>query len=285
VHALQDQFTLTPLSADPIRPVAVGVPEPDPRVTENLRWWEAFRVELAAFPPPTADAPRLALAGAFGLTASESPYLDPDPELADALVAGAKAGREQIEALAKGGAAAASGWTSAMHAFDYNTDYFGVGTIDAPEWRIDDRKRACAARAAAARAGLYGNHGYEADDEIVYVDADGEQLNGSHRYELRLNPMPPVDAFWSLTMYSVPRFLLVSNKLERYSIGDRTPGLRVAEDGSLSIYLQRESPGADKESNWLPTPTGDFRPIMRMYQPKPAVLTGNYVLPAIRRVG
>jgi hypothetical protein len=67
----------------------------------------------------------------------------------------------------------------------------GVGTIDAPEWRIDDRRRAYVTRAVAARAGLYGNHG----DAIVHVDADGEQLNGAHRYELRLEALPPVDAF------------------------------------------------------------------------------------------
>jgi len=200
VHAIQDQLTLTPLHGD--RSPTAGVPQPDSRVHEELRWWETLRVELAAFPPPPGDAPLLAIAEVLGLTASESPYVDPDPELADALIAGAKAGQETIERLAKGGAPPASGWTSAMHYFDYNDDYFGVGTIDAPEWRIDDRTRAYAMRAAAARAGLWGNHGYEANYEFVYVDADGEQLNGTHRYELRLEAMPPVDAFWSLTMYA-----------------------------------------------------------------------------------
>ena len=156
-----------------------------------------------------------------------------------------------------------------MHIFDYNADHLGLGTIDAPEWKIDDRAKAYATRSAAARAGLFGNHGYEANYELVYVDADGEQLNGAHRYELRLDTMPPVDAFWSLTMYNVPRFLLVANPIDRYSIGDRTPGLNIAADGSLTIYLQHDSPGAEKESNWLPTPEGDFRPVMRMYQPKP----------------
>ena len=155
----------------------------------------------------------MAIAETLGLTASESPYIEVDPELADALIAGAKAGQETIETLAKGGTPPASGWTSGMHLFDYNTDYFGVGTIDAPEWRIDDRARAYATRAAAARAGLFGNHGYEANYEFVYVDADGEQLNGARRYELRLDTMPPVDAFWSLTMYSVPKFLLVANPI------------------------------------------------------------------------
>ena len=282
VHALQDRFTLTPLN--PSGP-AQGVPAPDPRVGEDLRWWETFRVQLAAFPPPESDAPLLAVAGTLGLADATSPYVDPDPELAKALIAGAKAGRETIEELAKGGAPPPSGWMPATHYFDYNTEYLGLGTIDAPEWRIDDRRRAYATRAAAARAGLYGNHGYEANYEIVYVDADGEQLNGSRRYELRLESMPPVDAFWSLTMYDVPKFLLVANPIDRYSIGDRTPGLDVAADGSLTVFIQRESPGPGKEANWLPTPEGDFRPIMRMYQPRDEVLGGDYALPPIRRVG
>ena len=97
--------------------------------------------------------------------------------------------------------------------------------------------------------------------------------------------MPLVDAFWSLTMYSVPKFVLVANPIDRYSIGDRTPGLQLADDGSLTIYLQTESPGRDKEANWLPAPPGEFRPLMRMYQPRAAILSGDYRLPAITSVG
>jgi hypothetical protein len=137
----------------------------------------------------------------------------------------------------------------------------------------------------AARAGLWGNHGYEADYGFVWTDGDGQPLDGANRYELRLEQPPPVDAFWSLTMYDVPDFYLVANPIDRYSIGDRTPGLGTAEDGSVTIFMQADSPGPGKESNWLPTPRGKFRPILRMYQPQKAILDGTYVLPAVRKVG
>ncbi len=100
-----------------------------------------------------------------------------------------------------------------------------------------------------------------------------------------MTELPPVDAFWSLTMYDAHEFYLVANPIDRYSIGDRTPGLKYGADGSLTLYLQKDSPGADKESNWLPAPPdGAFRPIMRMYQPKQEIMNGSYLLPPIRRV-
>ncbi len=86
-------------------------------------------------------------------------------------------------------------------------------------------------------------------------------------------------------MYNLPKYYLVDNAIDRYSIGDRTPGVQYNEDGSLDIYIQYESPGPDKESNWLPTPPDDFRPILRMYQPQSAVMDGTYILPPIKRAG
>jgi hypothetical protein len=285
VQALQDQFTLTPLAGGASLGQVAGAPKLDPRVPDDLRWWEQFRIALAAFPPPPGDAPFLALAERFGATAAESPYVDPDPELAELLAAGQQAGQAKIEELAGSGGGAAGGWTSAMHMFDYNLDHLGLGTIDTPEWKIPDRTKAYVTRAVAARAGLWGNHGYEANYAFVWTDADGQPLNGANRYELRLEQPPPVDAFWSLTMYDVPDFYLVANPINRYSIGDRTPGLETADDGSVTISMQTNSPGPDKESNWLPTPQGRFRPILRMYQPQKAILDGTYVLPAVRKVG
>ncbi len=168
--------------------------------------------------------------------------------------------------------------------FDYNLDRCGPGTIDSPEWKIGDRKKAYVTRAVAARGGLWGNHGYEADYEVTHQDEHGDTLNGAHRYEVTFNPPPPANAFWSFTMYDTPNYYLVANPIDRYSIGDRTPGLRYAADGSVTIYLQTDQPDGDKASNWLPTPAGDFRPILRMYEPGQAVLDGTYPLPKIRRI-
>jgi hypothetical protein len=110
--------------------------------------------------------------------------------------------------------------------FDYNLAHLGLGTIDAPAWRIGDRDASYLARALAARGGLWGNHGYEAAPPMTYTDAAGDQLDGRHGYILRLEKDPPVDPFWSLTMYDLADFWLFANPIDRYSIGDRTPGLR-----------------------------------------------------------
>lgn len=286
-HALQDGFTLTPLStghSGSTGPAVDGVPTGDPRVTGDLRWWERFRVALRAFPPPPSDAPLLERAAAAGLLADGSPLVDLDPTVAAVLVAGARAGEAKIEELQRGIKASPEGWQSTLHVFDYNLDHLGIGTIDAPEWKIADRRTAYVTRAIAARAGLWGNHGYEADYSIAWVDGDGEPLDGSRSYELHLEVPPPVDAFWSLTMYAPPDFFLVANPIDRYSIGDRTPGLQTGEDGSVTIVVQHAPPGPDAVSNWLPCPPGPFRPIMRMYQPRQPILDGTYRLPPIRRI-
>ncbi|MGP0052343.1 MAG: DUF1254 domain-containing protein [Solirubrobacteraceae bacterium] len=287
VHALQDQFTLTRLrvqegGAAP-GPVA-GVPQPDARVAPELEWWERFRLTLDAFPPPEADTPFLAVCEKLGLTAPESLYVDPDPELAQVLIEGAKAGQAKIEELMQNVHASPTGWQSAVHLFDYNLDYYEIGTIDAPEWKIADRTTAYVTRAIAARAGLFGNHGYEANYEIVWVDGDGQPLNGANSYTLRLETPPPVEAFWSLTMYDADKFYLVANPINRYSIGDRTPGLKIADDGSVTLNIGKHPPGPDKASNWLPAPDGKFRPCLRMYGPRTEILDGTYTLPAINKV-
>ena len=112
-----------------------------------------------------------------------------------------------------------------MHVFDYNLDYFEVGALDDPQFKITDPKVRIIERAGAAMGGLWGNHAYEAVYIMTYHDDQGDQLTGQRTYTLRLDPPPPVGAFWSLTMYDVPHFFLVANDISRYSIGDRTPGI------------------------------------------------------------
>ena len=113
------------------------------------------------------------------------------------------------------------------------------------------------------------------------------QLDGANRYTLRFAPgqLPPVNAFWSLTMYELPASLLYANPLNRYLINSpMLPSLKRDADGGITLYVQNESPGADKEANWLPAPKGPFFAVMRLYWPKPAALNGKWKAPPLQRV-
>ena len=285
VRALQEGLTLTPVDRD--APPPAGVPVPDPDVPDELRFWEEMRVWMAAFPPAPDDVARQQAFAPLGLLgAGPSPYGDGGSDLARTLVAAADGAHAELAAALRSGAGdVVNGWQLTFHMFDYNVDFFGVGTIDSPEWRIDDRPEALRTRAAAAMAGLWGNHGYEAAYVMTYVDGDGDPLTGDHAYTLRFAPPPPVGAFWSVTMYDVPDFFLVANPIDRYSIGDRTPGLVTAPDGSITITLSAAPPDDPQvRANWLPAPAGAFRPMLRLYTPDEAILDGRYVIPPIVRV-
>ncbi|MDQ2660975.1 MAG: DUF1254 domain-containing protein [Actinomycetota bacterium] len=284
VHALQPQFTLTPMEGNgPLR----GIPQPAPEIPELLRFWEMLRLWSQAFPPSEADVAYLHRFADTGLTDPGNPYGMVARDFEEHLAHAFAEGRSRVEEISKPDASAAvNGWLALPHGFDYNVDHLGLGTIDSPEWKIADRQESYVVRARSARNGLWGNHGYEAYYAEVFVDADGVQLNGAHAYELRLSELPPADAFWSLTMYSMPDFYLVENPIERYSIGDRTRGVVMGADRSLVIRMQHDRPDDEvAAANWLPTPEGDFRPLLRIYQPRPEVLDGRYVLPAVTRVG
>jgi hypothetical protein len=113
-------------------------------------------------------------------------------------------------------------------------------------------------------------------------DGGGEPMDGSkakYTYTFAKDQLPPVRFFWSLTMYDLKTRLLVANPIDRYSIGDRTEGLKRNPDGSLTLYVQKDSPGKDKESNWLPAPNGPMSIISRMYGPDERILKGEYKFP------
>jgi hypothetical protein len=141
-------------------------------------------------------------------------------------------------------------------------------------------------RMGAAVAGIYGNSKQEAMYPVYGVDSDGKKLDGANRYTLRFAPgqLPPVHAFWSLTMYELPKSLLVANPLNRYLLNSpMLPQFKRDADGGLTLLIQNESPGKDKEANWLPAPKGPFIMYMRLYWPKDEAVEGKWTAPPLQQ--
>jgi hypothetical protein len=134
-------------------------------------------------------------------------------------------------------------------------------------------------RALAALRGIWANIPAEMHYAIAATDGTGAPLDGDHRYRLHLPAgTPPADGFWSISMYEVTKdggLFFGDNPIHRYAIGDRTGGLVRNPDGSLDILIQRDSPGAGHEANWLPIPAKNFNLVARAYLPGPALLDGN----------
>jgi len=149
-------------------------------------------------------------------------------------------------------------------------------------------------RAAGAKGGIYGNDAAEAMYPARRTDSDGQTLDGSqHNYTLTFpaGQLPPVSAFWSLTMYDGKTQLLIENPINRYLINSpMLPTMKTNADGSLTLYIQNKTPGADKESNWLPAPNGPIYLVLRLYWPKvepPSILPvgeGTWQPPDVKRV-
>jgi hypothetical protein len=141
-------------------------------------------------------------------------------------------------------------------------------------------------RMGTAVLGIYGNSQEEAMYPLYGVDAEGQKLNGANKYTMHFasGQLPPVNAFWSLTMYELPASLLVANPLNRYLLNSpMLPQFVKDADGGLTLYVQNESPGKDKEPNWLPAPKGPFLVFMRLYWPKPEALDGTWKHPPMTK--
>jgi hypothetical protein len=142
-------------------------------------------------------------------------------------------------------------------------------------------------RMAGAALGIYGNTAAEALYPGLANDSAGAPLTGANNYTVRFAPgqLPPVNAFWSLTMYELPQSLLVPNPMQRYLINSpMLDNLRKDPDGGYTFYIQNASPGLEKESNWLPAPTGPFQMVLRLYWPKPDALNGTWKAPQAVKV-
>jgi hypothetical protein len=141
-------------------------------------------------------------------------------------------------------------------------------------------------RMAAAVLGIYGNSKQEAMYPAYAIDSAGQNLDGANKYTVRFPPgqLPPVNAFWSLTMYELPSSLLVANPIDRYLLNSpMLPQFVKDADGGYTFYFQNESPGKDKEPNWLPAPKGPFVVAMRLYWPKEAALDGAWKQPPMTK--
>src|SRR4030095_11485021 len=141
-------------------------------------------------------------------------------------------------------------------------------------------------RMAGAVLGIGGNSKQEAMYPVYAVDAAGQKMSGANQYTLHFAPgqLPPVNAFWSLTMYRLPQSLLVANPINRYLINSpMLPQLVKDPDGGLTLYVQNESPGRDKESNWIPAPKGPCAVALRLYWPKPEALDGTWRQPPMTK--
>jgi hypothetical protein len=279
VNKVQDGLKLTPLSqwgksspAPARSPVDATVDTKTPPLvqTAKLSGVEVLTrlAELMKTNPPHAnDYPILFRAKALGLTVGQSWDASKlDAATVEAINAGAKEGYAEIVAAIPKAGVKVNGWNMLTQ----NIGTYGTSYLQ---------------RALVALAGLGANLPEDAIYPTAFVDAEGKRLEGSNKYVLHFNKgeLPPADAFWSITMYDGQGFQ-VPNALDRFAIGSHD-ALAMNADGSLDIYVQSDSPGADKESNWLPAPkSGPMGPTMRLYAPRSAALHGEWTPPPFKNV-
>jgi hypothetical protein len=302
VHALQNLLTLS----RPGAPAETTAPSPDPlslpvlpfERTKPLIFLDVLNAVLTENPPPARDAPVLDRLRTIGvgpwLTFNRGDF--PQPQL-DALRQGITSAREAIRAQVafrtqEPQRTGPSPWPSDALLAQLRDP---VGTSpthkdrrhgwSGPLGEVGNFGTDYLLRAQCALAGL----GLLPREEAMYfttaTDAVGAELNGRSNYILRFSPagLPPVDAFWSLTIYRSDennRRWLVANAIDRYSIGNQTSGLRYDRDGSLQIRIAHDPPSTNE--NWLPAPEGRFLLTLRAYQPRRQLLDGRYEIPDVR---
>jgi hypothetical protein len=273
IHKIQDGFKIVPLSSygkaytppfkkdpsiDDKTPPLVQVEEMDAKT------YFTYAMELMKkYPPHITDMVMVSRMERIGLSPERFDYDKLPKELQGALDHAAKTGHSEMRAYMPRLGYDANGWRMLTKSIGvYGNDYLQRATINL--------------------IGLGANPYEQAIYPLNIADKSGKVPEGGKKYVMHFekNQLPPVEAFWSITMYDEEGFH-VDNTLKRFAIGDRDK-LKFNEDGSLDIYLQHESPGKEKESNWLPTPTkGKLGITMRLYAPKQSVLDGEWKPPYI----
>jgi hypothetical protein len=219
-------------------------------------------------PPAREDAPMVEKLTRLGIVAGK-PFdaTKLDAAVAKAVAAAPKLGQQKMMAQFKVGGTIENGWLFSTKTGVYGTDY--------------------TQRAFITAIGLGANRPQDAVYPTSTTDADGKKYSGANKYIMHFDKgqTPPVNAFWSVTMYDAGYFF-VDNPLNKYTVSPRN-NLKYNSDGSLDIYIQNETPGDEKEANWLPAPKGEFILMMRMYYPKtedPSIIDGTWKVPPVREV-
>ena len=278
VHELQDQCRLVPLSAygKPYTPAEGKVDssiDMKTAVREQVNRMDAkeYFTLLAQLmksnPPAAADAPEVARFARIGLVAGKD--FDASKLKADFAKRIPEVGFDRIMLQFKENKAVKNinGFAFTTKTGIYGTDYL--------------------MRALVTAIGLGANRPQDAIYPTSAKDAEGHAYDGSNKYVMRFpkGQLPPVEGFWSLTMYD-DKYFFVSNPINRYSVS-RRHNLKTNSDGSTDLYIQKDSPGSDKESNWLPAPAGKFILMLRMYWPnekRPSIIDGSWTIPAVKKV-
>jgi hypothetical protein len=282
VHALQDQVSVVPLSSfgKPYKPEPGNV---DPAIDmktavreqvhamEGAAYFKLFAELLKSNPPAADDAPVLDKLAKVGIVPGQDfDAAKLDPAVTKAIGDAPKPGQELIMGWLKGGIAAGDNKLENGWLFTTKTGVYGTGYLQ---------------RALITAIGLGANRPQDA----LYPTSEGPdaatKYTGEKRYVMHFakGELPPVDGFWSLTMYDAGYFF-VDNPLNRYTVSQRNK-LKANADGSIDLYIQHESPGKDKESNWLPAPKDRFILMMRLYHPKespPSILDGSWKIPEVK---
>lgn len=276
VHKIQDQYTLTPLSAfgKPYTPpngvvdhsIDMKTPVRDQvNKMDGATYFNQLAQLMKDNPPAPEDAPIVEKMAKIGIIPGQEFDINKlDPAIARAFARAPQAGLQKIIAQQKNAGTLANGWLISTHLGQYGTDY--------PQ------------RAYVTAIGLGANLPQDAIYPVGETDSEGQPLNGANRYVMHFpkGQTPPVKGFWSLTMYN-NQFFFVPNPLNRYTLSPRNQ-LTYNSDGSLDLYIQNAFPGKEKESNWLPAPKDQFVLMLRLYWPEEAVINGAWKPPAIKRV-
>jgi hypothetical protein len=276
VHTIQDGYLVTPLSewGKAPKPVKFHLDPTIDMKTLPMKQVEAMRpadffeygAELMKLHPPhITDWSMVARLKRLGIEPGESfEFKEADAAAKRALEQAPAAGLQWMKAMVPKIGRIVNGW-------QLSTEGIGV-------WGNDYLKRA-----ACNWLGLGWNQPEDAIYPFTTTDAEGKPLDGSNEYVLHFDKqdLPPVDAFWSVTLYDAEG-VAFANPFDRHALGDRDP-LKFNADGSLDLHIQKESPGKEKESNWLPAPEGAFELFMRLYAPQASIREGRWLPPGVRR--